>query len=239
MEFNKVTKQEGVAEQVYHAIYQAILEKRIITGEKLPSEGALAEQFGVSKAPIKSALHRLATLGLIETRVGQGSFVLDLNDNLFLAQLGEIPLSDCNVSQINEYRLYFEMDTVRLAMKRATDEDFRKCEDILRRMDDAIAAGDIALHDKMDYEFHLEICKATKNRAFIFAYETVGKLLRRHAALLSNSYFKKISEQQPGEDIHWRLLDAIKAQDIDACRRCYLVLFSVFEPLQEAHFRGC
>ena len=239
MDFNKVTKQERVAEQVYHALHQAILEKRFTAGEKLPSESALCEQFGVSKASIKSALYRLSTLGLIETRVGQGSFVLDPSDNLFLAQLGEIPLSDCNVSQINEYRLYFELDAVRLAMKRATDEDFRKCESILKRMDDSIVAGDIALHDKMDYEFHLEICKATKNRAFVFAYETVGKLLRRHAALLSEGYFKKISGQQPGEDIHWRLLDAIKAKDIDACRKCYLILFSVFETLQEADFLDC
>jgi GntR family transcriptional repressor for pyruvate dehydrogenase complex len=239
MNFNKVTKQERVAEQVYHAIHQAILEKRFTAGEKLPSEGELCEQFGVSKAPIKTALHRLSTLGLIETRVGQGSFVLDPNDNLLLAQLGEIPLSDCNVSQINEYRFYFEMDTVRLAMKRATDEDFRKCESILRRMDDSIAAGDIALHDKADYEFHLEVCKATKNRAIVFAYETIGKLLRRHAALLSKGYFKKICEQEPGEDIHWKLLDAMKAKDIDACRSCYIILFSVFETPQENDFPDC
>ncbi|MDR2417837.1 MAG: GntR family transcriptional regulator [Treponema sp.] len=239
MNFNKVTKQEGVADQVYHALHQAILKKHLTAGEKLPSESTLCEQFGVSKASIKSALHRLSTLGLIETRVGQGSFVLDPNDSLFLVMLGEIPLSDCNVSHINEYRLYFEMDTVRLAMKRASDEDFRKCESILRRMDDAIVAGDIVMHDKMDYEFHLEICKATKNRAFVFAYETIGKLLRRHAARLSEGYFKKIIGQQPGEDIHWRLLDAIKAKDIDACRKCYLILFSVFETLQEADFLDC
>jgi GntR family transcriptional repressor for pyruvate dehydrogenase complex len=239
MDFNKVTKPTGIAEQVYHALYQAILDKHFSVGEKLPSESALCKQFGVSKATVKSALYRLSTLGLIETRVGQGSFVLDPNDNLFLAQLGEIPLSDCNVSQINEYRFYFEMDTVRLAMKRATNEDFRKCECILRRMDESIKVGDIKLHDKMDYEFHLAICKATKNRAIVFVYETVGKLLRRHAALLTKGYFQKISGQEPGEDIHWKLLEAIKAKDINACRRCYISLFSVFETLRESDFLDC
>jgi GntR family transcriptional repressor for pyruvate dehydrogenase complex len=239
MDFSKITKQQGVAEQVYRALHQAILDRRFTAGVKLPSERALCEQFGVSKASIKSALHRLSTLGLIETRVGQGSFVLDPNDSLFLAQLGEIPLSDCNVSQINEYRLYVEMDTARIAMRRATDEDFRKIERILKRMDEALATGDIVLHDKMDYEFHLEICKATKNRAFVFAYETVGKLLSRHAAILSEGHFRKISGQESSENIHRELFNAIKAKDADACRRCYLTMLSVFETLQEADFPDC
>jgi DNA-binding FadR family transcriptional regulator len=91
----------------------------------------------------------------------------------------------------------------------------------------------------MDYEFHLEICKATKNRAFVFAYETVGKLLRRHAAVLSEGHFRKISEQGPGENVHRKLLDAIKAKDADACRSCYLTMLSVFETLQEADFPDC
>ena len=62
-------------EHVAEEVRAAIVDGRLRPGSRLPSERALAEEFGVSRATIVSALHLLRGEGLIETRRGAGSWV--------------------------------------------------------------------------------------------------------------------------------------------------------------------
>ena len=233
MSFEKIEKQ-SVADQVFNSLKQEILDRHFEAGDKLPSEAMLSKQFGVSKATIKMALQRLVTLGLIETRVGQGSFVRQFDAPQYLSQMKEFMLNDHDISQITEYRLYVEMATTRLAIKRAGEENFKRMEELLRQMDEAAVKNDIVLHGKLDYQFHLEICRATGNNIFVLAYEIIGKMLRQHATILNDGISRKLNAQEPGMDIHWKLLQAIKDRDLNACRDCYVTMFSVFEKISAA-----
>jgi GntR family transcriptional repressor for pyruvate dehydrogenase complex len=235
MAINKIEKQ-SVADRVFNALRQEILDQSFPVGGKLPSEGALSKQFGVSKASVKSALQRLATLGLIETRVGQGSFVREFNPLKYMDQIHEFLLSNRDISQITEYRMYMEMAGARLAIKKAKHENFEQMESLLRQMEEAREKNDVVLHGKLDYQFHLEICRATQNDIVVQAYEIIGRLLVQHTTILNDGYFKKISGQALGEDVHRKLYQAIKSGDLAACRRCYIDMFSVFENLEEEDF---
>ncbi|MDR1176838.1 MAG: FCD domain-containing protein [Treponema sp.] len=235
MSLKKIEKQ-SIADQVFSSLKQEILNRNFEVGGKLPSEAILSKQFGVSKATVKIALQRLATLGLIETLVGQGSFVKAFDTAQYLSQMREFLPSDHDIDQITEYRLYVEMTTTKLAIKRAADENFRRMEELLRRMDDAVEKNDIVLHGKLDYEFHLEICRATGNNVFVLTYEIIGEMLRRHATVLNDEFFRRIKKQKPGNDIHWKLLQAIKEQNLDACRACYIEMFSVFKKLSAEEY---
>ncbi|HET8651832.1 MAG TPA: winged helix-turn-helix domain-containing protein [Gaiellaceae bacterium] len=62
-------------EHVAEKLRAAIVGGRLRPGARLPSERALAEESGVSRATIVSALHLLRGEGLIETRRGAGSWV--------------------------------------------------------------------------------------------------------------------------------------------------------------------
>jgi DNA-binding GntR family transcriptional regulator len=62
-------------EHVAEEVRAAIVGGQLRPGSRLPSERALAEEFGVSRATIVSALHLLRGEGLIETRRGAGSWV--------------------------------------------------------------------------------------------------------------------------------------------------------------------
>ena len=239
MNFGKVEKQ-NVSELVFNALRQEILEQRIKVGEKLPSEGDLSEQFGVSKASVKAALQRLATLGLIETRVGQGSFVLEFNPNQYMDQVQDFLLNDSTISSIVEYRMFIEMAATRLAIRKATEENFNRMEMILDEMDKAAENKDIELHGQYDYQFHLEIWKATQNDIFKMAYEIIGKMLLRHIMVLNKEYVRKSKSFVKGRgEIHRCLLEAIKDKDIDQCRNCYLRMFSVYEHLPPEQFMDC
>jgi len=62
-------------EHVAEELRAAIVGGRLRPGARLPSERALAEEFGVSRATIVSAYHLLRGEGLIETQHGAGSSV--------------------------------------------------------------------------------------------------------------------------------------------------------------------
>jgi GntR family transcriptional repressor for pyruvate dehydrogenase complex len=238
--FGKVAKQ-NISDHIFNTLRQEILEQRIKAGDKLPSEGALSIQFGVSKSSVKAALQRLSTLGLIETRVGQGSFVRAFNPHQYMDQIHDFLLNDSNIEKIIEYRMYIEMAFTKLAMKNATEENYKRMEDILGQMDKAAENNDAILHSQLDYQFHLEICKATQNNIFVMAYELIGKMLLEHITILNKESYKhggKIILQGKGE-IHHLFLQAFIDKDVDACRKCYVKMFSIYKRLSLEQFKDC
>jgi GntR family transcriptional regulator len=66
---------EPMYQQIADAIQQQIDEGQLERGAQLPTEGELREEFDASRNTIRDALKRLVSLGLVETRPGQGTFV--------------------------------------------------------------------------------------------------------------------------------------------------------------------
>lgn len=228
MEFKRIEKQ-NIADQVFHILRQEILEGSFQPGDRLPPEGKLSEDLGVSKSSVRVAIQRLVTLGLVETRAGQGSFVREFNANNYLDQMYEFLLTDNDMKQITEYRLAVEMACTELAAQKAEPADFERLEQLVRKMNQAMIAYDVPKHGKYDYEFHLEICKITKNQVFVISYEVIGKMLRQHTTKLNEFYLKKAVSNKAEEDVHWRLIQAMREKDMEACRNCYIEMFSVYE----------
>jgi GntR family transcriptional repressor for pyruvate dehydrogenase complex len=231
MPIEKITK-KNLSDTVFQALRQEIISRRFKAGDKLPSMAQLSEQFGVSIATIKIVLQRLNALGLIQTKTGQGSFVLTFDPNQYLNQMSDLLKSENDITDIAEYRLYTETAIAELAMKKANKENFKNMENLLHRMDEAIKNDDIALHGELDYQFHLEIAKATQNSIFLHAAELVKKVLFKHTVALNEQFFKKTEKQRQGVDVHWRLYNAIKAKDVKECRKCYVEMLNVLEPGQ-------
>lgn len=61
--------------QIRDVVYQGIAEGHLAAGLQLPSEGSLAARWGVSVAPVRHALLKLAAEGYLERRQGRGTFV--------------------------------------------------------------------------------------------------------------------------------------------------------------------
>jgi DNA-binding FadR family transcriptional regulator len=108
-------------------------------------------------------------------------------------------------------------NATRLAVKKATAENFARMEELLARMDGAAAENDMELHGRLDYLFHLEISRATQNNIFVIAYEVNRKLFCRHATLLNNEYIRIRKK----EDVHRRLYRAIRDKDLALCLEYY------------------
>ena len=77
----------SVTDQVFDILVKKILDGEWKVGEKIPSEIDLAQQLGVSRVSLKIALQKLNTLGVTETRVGEGTFVCEFNMKKYFSDL--------------------------------------------------------------------------------------------------------------------------------------------------------
>ncbi|MCI0678032.1 MAG: GntR family transcriptional regulator, partial [Actinobacteria bacterium] len=133
---------------VYVAIREAIVSKEIAPGTPV-SEARLARDLQVSKTPVREALLRLQSVGLIELDGSRGVRVVNP--------------SRSRVAQAYEIRGVLEAGVARLAAERASDEEK---EGILHAAQTSLAAakaGDSAGFSHWDTTFHLEIAAAAKN----------------------------------------------------------------------------
>ena len=66
---------KSVSDQVFEQMRELILASEWKIGDKLPAETDLANHFGVSRSSVRQALQKLSAIGMVKTRVGEGSFV--------------------------------------------------------------------------------------------------------------------------------------------------------------------
>lgn len=69
-------KAAQACDQIVQQIEQTICAGTLTVGQRLPSERALAKQFGVSRMTLRRAMQLLESRGLVETRSGSGTFVV-------------------------------------------------------------------------------------------------------------------------------------------------------------------
>src|SRR3989475_9716028 len=72
-------KSTRIYEEIVRQVKQLIAEGRLKTGDRLPPERELAEKFVVSRTSVREALRALESLGFIEIRAGEGTFVREMS----------------------------------------------------------------------------------------------------------------------------------------------------------------
>lgn len=162
----KPVRKERVSRQVFDQLKEQIVKGKWPAGTKLPSENELAKQLNVSRVSVRSALHMLSALGLLETRHGEGTYVRELSGDLYFNALCPLlALSRTNIFDVLEYRRVMDPGAVVLATERATEEDLAELERIYHQMEEYTV--DYKAFARADLEFHLTIAKATRNPIFI------------------------------------------------------------------------
>src|SRR5690554_2207647 len=126
----KPIRKTHVTEEVFLQMKQMIIDKNWKPGDKLPSEHELCELFGVSRGTIRNALQKLATLDLIETRVGEGSFIKEIDNTAPLNSLLPTVYFEDDIEAILEFRREIETGTAALAATKANKEDIKELRTI-------------------------------------------------------------------------------------------------------------
>ena len=142
-------------EFVAHELLVLILSGRFSAGDRLPPERQLATGFGVSRPTIRQALRVLADNGLVESRIGSGTFVVGPAREAAGGR-GE------NLRDVMETRLVFEVGAIRLAARRVrAGEDLELLRAIVEALERATSHD--AYPIEIDVAFHRGIVQLTGN----------------------------------------------------------------------------
>jgi GntR family transcriptional regulator, transcriptional repressor for pyruvate dehydrogenase complex len=205
---------QRVAEEIVHQLRGLILRGHYATGDKLPPERKLAEELGVNRASLREAIKSLEQMGLVKTRQGDGTRVLDfmqtagveLVSHLVVGSGDGMPSLDV-LDDVLDFRRIFTKDVARLAAQKSTPQDIERLSEIARRAEDPELSHEELI--KADFEFYLELTRAAKNRVFQLLINTIRAAVMSHAP-----FFAQIS--QPPAVIrkhHHEVIKALQARD--------------------------
>lgn len=228
----KKIKPKKIYEEVSDELYEMIRSGSLKPGEQLDSIQQLAENFQVGRPAIREALSALSSMGLIEIKQGEGTFVKTFDPAIMNHPLSAALLMDQdNIKHLLEVRKILESGTAEVAAKKRTEENLSELKDMLFNMEKV--SDDEELSDKADISFHVAVANASQNELLITLMNHVSELMTekmrdiRRVALYSEEMTLKQLYQQ-----HVRIYDAIVAQDEDGARSAMLFhLQSVEESL--------
>ena len=188
------SKSPSLEEMVFSKLEEEILSGELERGTAL-GEIALAKRLGVSRTPIRGALHRLAEEGLIEILPNRGATVIGINiDDL-----------------IDIYRIRSRLEGLAsaLAAERITEKELERLTETVELVEFYISKNDTEHIKELDTVFHSVIYKASGSR---FLSGTLSELHRKIKS------YRKRSLAVPGRlsvsaEEHREILEAIKARD--------------------------
>lgn len=176
MEKTNKFKRELVSDQVFNYLKEKIISGEYKVGEKIPSENELSESLGISRSSIKVAIERLKSIGLIKVVLGDGTYVTEFDVESYIQNFAEMIIDPKDINEIIELRRAIELQSMYYMIKRADEKDIKELTAIADKLDKAIKKKDQTKLVKYDYEFHLQICKASKNKYFEMMFKLIGKM---------------------------------------------------------------
>ncbi|MCB0262182.1 MAG: FadR/GntR family transcriptional regulator [Calditrichia bacterium] len=162
--FKTIGSPRTLSQEVVRTIEENILNKKLMPGQKLPTEKELGEMFGVSRTALREAMQVLSAKGLVSIRKGSGIYVnnfseLDASKNMSLYL--EINFDEDYALHLVELRQIIEPHNARLAALHHTSEDIENLEINLEEYSKANISAE--RHAQLDLEFHKTIADATGN----------------------------------------------------------------------------
>ena len=147
-------------------------------GDRIPPERALCQQLGIARTSLREALKAMELVGMLDSRVGDGTFVCPRSEFLSRPLLWAFTGADHEeLWEIMEARTIIEENLAGLAATRGTAEQIEKIGDAVQLMRDSIARGDSILD--ADMAFHLAVSAAAQNGVLTNAVHLLRNLMRQ------------------------------------------------------------
>ncbi len=220
-----VIKRKSVVYEIVDRLIALIQSGAFKPGERLPSERKLCETFQVSRSSLRTALQQLEYNGIIETRLGSGTYVCQ--DAAGLIGQNQDKLSDIVFSAGNdadgfiprmECRIIIEPVAARLAAIYATQADLDELESIIRRMEAYTGSAQKNSFYVEDQNFHDCIARASGNNMIRSIVNNYCVSIYYH--LKSFGRIPKLAETSLEQ--HKKIADALKQHDPEAAEAAML-----------------
>lgn len=216
--FNNLNSEKNgtTAEEVVERLRRMIHSGELSPGDRLPPERDLAKLLGVSRPTLRAGIRSLATVGILQSRQGAGTFVVEKGES---PTLDSSPLRMLSAlhgftsDEMFEARLALEMSIAGLAAERATSEQMTlMAEEITGMYASLTEPEQYLVHDM---QFHQTIAAASNNRI-------LTSLMNMIATILFDSRSKTVKrakDLKQSAEQHHNIYRAMRERDSEAARR--------------------
>ncbi len=223
----------SAASQVVDQLRSAIVDGRLRTGDRLPSEHQLAQDFGVSRGTVREAIRTLAASKLVTSSRGAagGTFVTTPQAGELAEQIGEqiglwFRAGNITLAEVHHARHVLERECVRLAAANRTEEDLSAMRHPVEESRDPGLGEDEWL--ATDVDFHTAVSKAAKNSILELAMTAVHLVRPRTNRLM----LKELDRDEIAEQ-HWAMYEAIRDRHPDAATQAFERHFCYLHEMQQ------
>jgi len=210
--FSKIGTGLTLSQKIERKIEEAIRQKKLLPGTKLPSEKELCAQFAVSRTALREAFRRLSARGLIDIRKGSGMYITELKIEDAINSLHlfyDLRFNSDLILQIIEVRRLFEPEIARLAARNRTEDDIKKLQKNQNELE-RCNPNNTQLEVDVINRFHMNLAKSTGNPIVIISLEPVYSLLPRMRNLI---YGNIEGEKEYTLKYQGELISALKSKD--------------------------
>jgi DNA-binding GntR family transcriptional regulator len=185
----------SVATLVAEALRSSIIKGQLRGRHPLRQE-EIAEQYGVSKIPVREALFQLRSEGLVDFAPGRGAAVSELSPE--------------DANEIYIMRIALEPVALRTALPNLCENDFTQAERALKRID---READSTQWGKLNWEFHTTLYKRAKLPRLLDTLKMWQTNVARYFFV-----YQELSYREKSNAEHWAILNACRNQNADdAC----------------------
>lgn len=182
-------------------------------GDRIPPERELCQQLGIARTSLREALKAMELIGMLDSRVGDGTFVCERTQFLSRPLLWAFAGADhLELRDIMDARTLLEVDLAGLAAERGSAAEIEEIEQNVRQTRECIAEGRSILDE--DMRFHLAIATAGHNQLL----QNAVQLLRN--MMLQWIHFKLLIPNVPSKVLkrHEAIYYAIRMRDVERAR---------------------
>jgi GntR family transcriptional repressor for pyruvate dehydrogenase complex len=218
--FEKVKSKQRLAEDIVNQIKEAIFERKLSPGDKLPSEKELAKIFGISRTTAREAIRHLEVSGLLTVRQGQGggSFIKEPEISCVQSMLLDlIRAKKVRIDQFTTARMLLEPNLIEMIMTNITQEDIALLEKNVEEAENEFKK-EKPRSAIINIKFHKILVECTKNPLIIILFNLLFDFLR--------TYLKAVQPDKPVVESvissHKEILKRIKEGNIEEIRQAMI-----------------
>ena len=199
----------ALTDQAIAKIKELIMSGEFAADSKLPKEQELAQRLGLSRNSLREAVRALTLIGVLEPRVGDGTYVTSLEPELLLTGMGFVGdlLTGDTLLELHQVRRILEPVATGMAATRLTEANY---DDLLRCLSRMDAAETTQAFIAVDEEFHRIIINASGN-------STLASLIQNlSGGTLRARLWRSVTERGAIETTkkrHWDIYDALRERD--------------------------
>ncbi len=172
----RAIRKRRIPEDIVAQIRRQLADGRLKPGELLPSERKLSETFEVSRASVREALRALESMGLVQSRSGNGTFIATSPAALLSPLTSDVLQHKDTLLEVFEVRKIIEPETASLAALRCSRHDLVRLERILVEQAAQIEAGGTGM--EFDTAFHSLLASCAGNHLLLKLNDAIVDSLR-------------------------------------------------------------